>query len=186
MVNLEIRKQKVIATASAVALLLPVQPLLVGPVLGQMAEVGPLGNVLSRMNLVRLVLKLVAGTKPLLDERGGNGREIDPEPLPAERFCAYARRRATTKRVENDVTGVRTCLDNQIEQSERLLGRIPDPFALRHVRACTNTQPPVLRDLALSGKLRGASDIVAAQTRHSPRTTGLHPLNRGRRVRNAH
>jgi hypothetical protein len=60
----------------------------------------------------------------LLDQRDGEVRDVDPDPLPPELLRGMDGRAAAAEGVEHDVGGVAGCLDDALEESEGFLGRV--------------------------------------------------------------
>ena len=69
--------------------------------------------------------------QPGLYELPSQRRQVDTDPLPVQTLGTHARPGATAERVQDHVATVRTRLYDSIQQSERFLRRIPDPFENR-------------------------------------------------------
>ena len=98
-----------------------------------------------------------------VDERCGDRRQVDTDPLPTERLGAHARGRAAAERVQDDVALVRARRDDAVEQGERFLRRVASAFR-RSVPDPRNVRPDVLQ--TLPGSV-GQEDLQAVKPRCS-------------------
>ena len=128
MINGEIPERKHDLTARAFALLFPKQRMLMRPVIRQLAQIGSVRYVDTVRHRMLREQKRVVLFDAYLHQLRRLRRQIDSRPLAVQTLRGDACGRAAAERIQNRIAFVRGRLDDPLQQRDRLLRGISDPF----------------------------------------------------------